>query len=306
MYKVISQEDEDLLISGIRRAATSQLDWRWFLGDLHRISGGAKVHLSSMNLASGMPLDMMQIGFDPEYMQSLRQHFAPLNLWAERSSETPTGLLLSTRQLAPDEEMKATEFYQDWLRPQEDILGGGAVNLAQDEKRRFVIGGVIRDVDREVLEPRFLGIIETLLPHFKNALEINKMLGGQSLKQYIQREGMRPDATACFVMSTRHQLIYANPAAEALINKGDVVRSDHRSFLRMSEDRVNQKLASALFGYANSDTRYTPPFFAGLSSATSSHICRVQKLVPSEPAPAPYPFDRNTSEYALLLMARQS
>ncbi|MGR3661890.1 MAG: hypothetical protein ACU0CA_12010 [Paracoccaceae bacterium] len=305
MYNVISEADKNLLVSGIQSAATNQLDWRWFLGDLHRISGGARVHLSSMNTITKTPLDMMQIGFDPDYMDSLRQYYARLNLWAQRSNDTPVGVLRSTRQIASDEELKATEFYQDWIRPQENILGGGVVNLAHDHHHRFVIGGIIREVDREVLEPRFLAIMRTLIPHLTGALEVNKILGGQSLEKYVLREGMLPDSAACFVVSTSHKLIYANPLAEAMINKGDIVKCDYRSLLRLADTRANQKLASALFGFANSDTRFTPPFFAGLCCKQPTHICRVVKLAATDQPPAPYPFDRNGSEYTLLLMTQQ-
>lgn len=299
----ISDEDKKLLDLRITQAATGHLDWHWFLADLHRISGGAKVYMSTIDSKTNIPLDMMQHGFDPDFMASHRTYYGAMNLWAIRSNNIATGQVVSTRNLASDSELLETEFYHDWAKPQEDLIGGGSVNLASDGRRRFSIGGVIRKADRGPLEPRWLGILQHLLPRMSQALRINKLLGNQTLKQKIGSEDMLENTTACFLLSANCTVMSANTKAETLITNGDVVRCNHFAHLRFSNEHANRKLASAMFGFFSSDSTFYPPFFTHQSNGNATYVCRTVKLKYQDHLPAPFPFANNTSDFVLLLMA---
>lgn len=302
MTALISDKDKKQLDLRITQAATGHLDWHWFLADLHRISGGAKVHMSTIDTKANLPLDMIQHGFDPDFLASHRAYYGAMNLWAIRSNNVPIGQVVSTRNLAADSELFATEFYHDWVKPQGDVIGGGSANLATDGRRRFAIGGVVRKVDRETLEPRWLGILNYLLPRLSQALSIKKTLGDQSLRQQMGSEGMLTDTAACFLLSANCTVMSANPKAENLITNGDVVRCNHLARLRFSSDHVNQKLASAMFGFFNSDSVFSPPFFSTSGNGNAAYICRTIKLRFQDHLPAPFPFANNTSDFILLLM----
>ena len=304
MRDLISAEDRRQLEEKINHAATNQLDWRWFLADLHRISGGARAHMTIVDKATMSPVSMLQFGFDPEYVESLRNHFGKLNVWAHYANSMPIGTYATTREAVSDDDLKQTEFYQDWVRPQENALGGAATVLADDGSRRFAFGGIVREVDREALEPRFVEILKFVAPRLRQAVAVNKMLAGASLEQHIMREAMHPAAAACFVLSPDRQLMFANKTGEALISTGSVVGCDNRAKLRFSKDRPNQKLASALFSLANSDTRFQLPFFSGSQNPRNNFICRVIGLGTKDRLPTPFPLDHYATGYALLLMTR--
>lgn len=303
MNAAISVKDRRQLEERINQAATNQLDWRWFLSDLHSISGSAKVHLSVMDTKTCIPLSMMQFGFDPDFAASHRDHFGPLNPWAHDASTMPVGKVRSTREMIEDDDLMTTEFYQDWVRPQENAMGGGATNLVDDGARRFSIGGIIRQADREELEPKFLDLLKFVAPHLRQAMAVNKMLAGVSLEHHILRESMQPGATASSLLSPDCQLMYANAPAEALITRGDIIRCDHQARLRFVNDIPNQKLGSALFGFANSDSEFHPPFFSEPGVRGKNYICRVIRLGLQDRLPTPFPLDYFASGYTLLLMA---
>lgn len=302
MSDLISAEDRRQLEDRINHAATNQLDWRWFLADLHRISGGARTHMSIVDKATMSPVSVLQFGFDPDYIESLRNHFGKLNVWAKYANNMPIGVCLTTREAVSDDDLKETEFYQDWVRPQENALGGAATVLADDGSRRIALGGIIREVDREVLEPRFVEILKFVAPRIRQAITVNKMLAGASLEQHVMREAMKPGDAACFLLSLDRHLMFANKVAEAMIISGGIVRSDFQAKLRFTRDRPNQKLGSALFGLANSDTDFQLPFFSGTNHPRGNYICRVMRLGQNDRLPTPFPLDHFASSYALLLM----
>jgi hypothetical protein len=297
-----SADDKRQLEERINHAATNRLDWQWFLADLHRVSGGAKVHMSILDTAANIPLSMMQFGIDPEFAESHREHFGRLSVWGHRTNKTPLGRFHSTRDMISDDDLKKTEFYQGWVRPQENSLGGAATNLAQDGYRRLVMGGMIRDVDREALEHRFIEILKFVAPLIRQAIIVNKLLAGASLEQHIISEAMKPGDAACFVLSPDRQLMFANSVAEALISSGKIVGYDAETKLQFTSDRPNQKLGSALFGLANCDTGFQLPFFAGSGRPDDNFICRVLRLGLNDRLPTPFPLDHFASGYAMLFM----
>ena len=74
------------------------------------------------------------------WQQRYDQHYAGLNVWLERAGEPlrRPGSIITSEQVMSDSELVKTEFYNDFLRPQQHFYSFGA-SIAREES---VISGI--------------------------------------------------------------------------------------------------------------------------------------------------------------------
>ena len=63
---------------------------------------------------------------DPSFLQSYGQHYHPLNLFWDRMTRVPVGTAVTDRMVLRQETLRASEFYNEWSRPQNYLSVMGA------------------------------------------------------------------------------------------------------------------------------------------------------------------------------------
>lgn len=66
------------------------------------------------------------VDFDPEFLESLTAYYNSVNVWAHNEAVLKPVRLVTGSMLYPVQELVKTEFYSDWLRPQDlcHAIGG--------------------------------------------------------------------------------------------------------------------------------------------------------------------------------------
>lgn len=137
------------------------------------------------------------------------------------------GVVLPSEWMCSKEDLFKTEFYQDWIRPQENIAAGGGAIILKDETRMLAFGGNIRLNDEEKLERNWLDTVAILTPHLKQAFEISRAVAGQALELDLLRNGHAANRAAVLLLAENGFSLYANCAGESLLSDGTVLCLDH-------------------------------------------------------------------------------
>lgn len=145
----LDAEDIAQLTGIISAAGLDRTRWQDFVDRLHHMTG-ARVHIAGLDVRTGLDLGVTCAGYDPDWLKSYEDHYGALNAWMNGIAQQRVGAVYNVNDLCPREDLERTEFYNDWIKPQEDILGGGASMLFQEQSRMFVLGGNLRrrDIDR--------------------------------------------------------------------------------------------------------------------------------------------------------------
>ncbi|NDR58190.1 hypothetical protein [Aliiruegeria sabulilitoris] len=290
------------LVDIAQAAALDQRQWDWFLKALCEISGIPGAHLFVHDYRSNIALGYKEHGYAPEFMDSFDSHYSALNAWAPAYFSATVGDVVTSRSAISDAEMEKTEIYNDWIRPQEDIIGGAFSVLARDRTHVTLIGGNIRRKDRDALEGRFQNLLQRLTPTLRHSVQVCQMLGRFAVENAVLREGMEPEDTAIFALNRSGQVQFTNRFGEKLLDDGDVVQQDPRARLRFVEPAPRAAFGRMLQDLFGADNGIGLPFFAKIQCRTP-YLCRT---VPIHASHIPWltTGGADISGYVLLLMRR--
>lgn len=277
----IALEDFAKLTSMISAAGLDPTKWQDFVTQLHHVTGGLHVHVSGMDFQSGLYLGITSAGYDPSHLETYEAHYGDQNRWMEGIADKKTGVAYHMEDLWRHKDLKQSEFYNDWIKPQEDISGGGALMMFNDQSRMFVMGGNIRRRDVDKLEENWLKLAGMLAPHLSNALEVNRLLAGKSLETYALEHLGGNVRTAVFATTSNRHVLLANTQAETMLSAGDVVRIDDQrrlSFCGTAENAFLQAVHAFQHSYV-----FLPRTFEIRERALGPrYLCRLCVVNPEE------------------------
>jgi len=229
MTKHLSEQTLDELIRLVYRAAIEPDAWLQVMGSLARSLNSPAASLwthdfnSSGVTADGGGGEMFRAeGFDPAFLGSFAEHYTQTNVWAKNEENLREGVVVTSEMLYPDHLLGATEFFGDWLRPQD---------------LRHAVGGIVTrkeslGVKISVLRSQRMGeytdeecdFYGRLIPHFKQACVLNQHLADERRALAAQVSGARwaerSTHLAMLAVTASGVLCHANPRAEAMLRAG--------------------------------------------------------------------------------------
>jgi DNA-binding CsgD family transcriptional regulator/PAS domain-containing protein len=124
-----------------------------------------------------------------------------------------------------EEELHATEFYNDWVKPQ-----GLRDAINVPFFRRPATVGVVTAVSyegRELFNEQEAAFVAELSPHIRRAVAISDMIDQNKHMMTLFKHVLDALSTAVFIIGAGHQIKYANAAAEDLLSAGQLLRRDN-------------------------------------------------------------------------------
>lgn len=194
------------------------------------------------NQSNAAPLAFTS-GYDPEILQLYEAEYFFDNPYANQFDGLVVGKVTSAIELCRPEDMIKTGFYNDLLRPLEDIIYGGGTLLARDDSRMFLLGGNLRAKDQEKFEDRWLALCELIAPIIRQSLEINRTISGLSFEKWAANQHKLGDQTAVIVIDTDLQVRYASSQAEHLLTDGGFVKVGINGQLNFCSGEVQSGVA---------------------------------------------------------------
>jgi len=212
-------------------AAMGQVGWDRFLEALSVQAGDICTHIIGFDSEANIALGLEPYGYDPAYLKVYDEHYAELNSWAPGFMEKPVGVTVDCEDMCRTEELIKTEFYADWVQPQENITQGGGALLFKNDTRLFALGGNIRLKDAEKLKAPWLQMVDQLIPHMQQAFEISRALAGSKLESTLIASNRLSEVPGFVVLSEQGRILFANQAAQTMIERGQPIACDLRGKL---------------------------------------------------------------------------
>jgi DNA-binding CsgD family transcriptional regulator len=161
-------------------------------------------------------LGAVQAGLDPRAAADFNAYYASVNVWGEGFARSPVGTLLHSDAFLPREELFASEYYNDWLIKQDNMVSGWGSLLRNEQGRFLALSSTMRARDEEIVSPAVRQLIVTIMPHVDRAMQLARLLGGgspmQSLAVMVEHV-----ADAAFVLDARGGIACANAGGRRLL-----------------------------------------------------------------------------------------
>lgn len=296
----ITPDDIADLTALIFAAALDPARWQDFLEHLHKTSGGIGINMFGRDMATGHLFGFMSAGYDDSFMVGYDAHFRHLNVWVDNFAPTSKGTYMSTAEMYPHEELFKTEFYNDWVKPQDDMHGGGAVMLFNEQDRFLAFGSHIRGKDRDKLEDGFERIARLLTPHVQQAFEINRTLEGKAVAEFVA--GMNDSAsTAILLLARDGKPVFANATAEIWIAKGMAIHVDAFGRLTSGQPDIAEFLERSLHGLKEAEKGQSLDFKTSLPGRRTELTFRTARFTPDRQARSPFGVLYSGDDRALLV-----
>lgn len=254
MTQLLSEDRLHEIISLVYEAAIDSALWPSVMESLAHSLNSAAITMythdfNASGVAAGCQGEVFRtVGFDPAFVASYAKHYAHANVWAQNEMALPEGMVVTSEMLYPQTELPSTEFYGDWLRPQnlQHALGGviaksGSLAVKFSALRSSRLG---RYTAQE------MDFYRRLLPHIKKACQINQRLMHERAMQTLPSVAANQWA-ACsthlgiLTLSASGQVLAANPRGESLLREGSRLRL-HGGRLQASQPNDTSRLMAAL------------------------------------------------------------
>ena len=274
------------LTSLIYGAALDETKRDIFLDRLACTYGGVRTSMFGCDLETNTDLGARVSGYDPDFMRSYHDYYFAKNVWADRLLAGKVGVPTLGRSVCSHEELYRTEWYNDWVKPQEDILGGGGVVLFKENRRIFSIGGNIRSRDLDRLEEPWMELMALLAPHLQQAFEMMRTITGRALQQQAHVGATDPVTSGCFAVTGDRQIVHADRNGEMALENGGLLRRDmigRLVFAQWPYERIFQRNLSEV---AASDLHNPVSFELTDTESKEVHTCRIAHVMPDL---LPYP-----------------
>ena len=182
---------------------------------------------------------LFEQGFDPAMLGSFTSYYHQRNVWARDESALRPGIAVASSALFPDAELKQTEFYDGWLKPQ-DIFSalGGVVHQDATAQVKF---SVVRDEKAGPFSCGDIALGTTLMPDLQLAIELNERIAQCEAMLAAGMHALDELETGVFLLGPAGEVAFANAAGAAQLTARRPLRLQRQRLV--SDDPV---LAEAL------------------------------------------------------------
>lgn len=230
------------LIASLHRAALNPAGWHGFLLALERALPGVGATLFGVNAGAGEAIYVTTgHGIDQKGLQIFSEYYHRINPFSRFFLELPPGEAARSLAYIGDAQLQQTEFYNDWMRHQDDLIGGVAVKSRPFQSGALFVGVNVRRQRRDETDARAMMLLQYLEPHISHAFEVSQVVA--DLRARALSGGLSGAAGAAErggVVVTDHEfmVVWADPVV--LSGMPDLLRIDMFGRLRFVDPEVQR------------------------------------------------------------------
>jgi DNA-binding CsgD family transcriptional regulator len=258
-----ADEDELLdLVASMYEAAADPLRWTGVVAACTRRyeadAGGLFIHDFGAQ-RSGFADDGVHSathGFSDHALLAFANHYGSVNVWAERETNLPAGIAVTSSQLFPDDRLFDTEFGCDWLRPQglQHALGGVLFREGQ-QASKF---SVLRSSALTGFSAAELADWQRVMLHMQGAMRLATRTRGQALSNAGALAALDAVALGMLWIGRGGHVLHANRAGTALLGARRGLSVDGTGHLRAEarhDASLQRLLTTGTLASAGLDTK---------------------------------------------------
>lgn len=238
--------DHQTALNSIYAAALDPDMWQAALDCVALLHGGVKVHFLHADSHSIHAERSVVSGYAPEALESWDAYYSKINAWAPGMLAMRVGVPDYCDNMCDYDSLRRTEFYSDWVRPYEDVIGGGAVVLDKGPGKITIFGGNIPRAYRDRLDAAWQQSLAILGPAVRHALRVNATLLGLRLEVVLAGMPGTANAASVLLLDGQGRLLLADPGGLRALEEGRILRLNHRMRVSFTDEDLKQALALKL------------------------------------------------------------
>ncbi len=266
---MLALPDIDALVALLYEAALDSSRWTEFLvslcARLHSHTG--LIWANDFNSNSIDPalsgLDVFtQVGFSDSALTSLAAYYAQRNVWLQDERLHHEGGVVNGAMLFPNERLKKTEFWGDWLRHQDIFHTAAAV--VEKKHDRSVNVTVCRPESMGEYTDDELTLFRRLMPHLQAGFALHRRLYRLQALSQAATGALEQVPFGVVLLDHRGNSLFANQRAEAMAHGTGLMRLHEGGAPRCSQP-ADEALLRGLVAQATSTGSAEP------SARTAAH-----------------------------------
>ena len=209
-------------IEAVHAAGLDAERWPNALAAVARLFGGTGATLDIYDLPTGRPVELRAAGIPPADQLDYIEHYAPLSPRAAYGLSHPRDSVVWDYKILDERAMDRNAYYAELL---------GRADL-----RYFIAGQVLRTSSRAVvvsaqrspeqghIERRHIGVMQRLLPHVQQALDVEMRLERADAAGHTLESALHWLADGVALVRADGTVVYANEALQAIFRRNDGLR----------------------------------------------------------------------------------
>jgi DNA-binding CsgD family transcriptional regulator/PAS domain-containing protein len=268
------------LVEAIYEAGLDPKKWDAFLVRLSRSLNGVWIALHCHDHVANINVGMLSQHYDPDYAATYRRDYARINPWSRAARVAAVGRAQTSEELVDPRILRKSQFYNEWVRPQEDIGTGAGITLFRDAQRFVRLSANLRFRDAERMQGDLVALLNMLAPHLHRSLTLARRLRGRHFGADLigVLDGL-PDAV--FLLDSRGRVLHANARAECLRGEGDFFGYDRAGRLVLNDPVADNAVSRALRAIAKSEYMDLPGLIIARGSRSGATAEATVAPIPS-------------------------
>lgn len=211
-------EDTALHLVGLAYdAALDASKWPTFLEAFASAVGGSSALLRSNDMLNQSASFHASVGYDPAWQAAYCNHFAKGDYYNHVMNQYAAGRIFSSGQHIDQRELRKTEYYNDYLRPQDKVHAFGTF-LHKDDSQSLVLG-IQRGKSGGAFGEAESRLMSTLVPHIIRAVQVHRKVQAVSAEKEQAQGALDQMRTGVILTNRFGTPLYLNRAAELMMSQ---------------------------------------------------------------------------------------
>jgi DNA-binding CsgD family transcriptional regulator len=236
------------LIGAIYGALLGNGSWQSFLDGLSRALPNGKATLFYHDVAAGRGAFSLNAGFDPQMIDAYGRHYSARNPWMAKAATRPLDLGVCAEQMLPPKQLLRTEFYADFMRPQ-DLHSGVGVTVMRDRRCNFMLS-VLHAQTGEAEARSAAALLGMLAPHLRQAFAYYR----RNTVSSVMAAAVGALDAGIVVVTSEKRVRWANAAGQHLLATGHPIGIDACGRLTAAYGGTREAIEAALCAAMRGET----------------------------------------------------
>jgi DNA-binding CsgD family transcriptional regulator len=235
------------LIGDIYDAALTPALWPRVLERSCAFVGGYAANILWHDVATEQAAVFYKFNVDPHYHDLYMAKYAAMNPLFPASTFLEPGLPYSIGDIVPMAEFIETDFYKEWVAPQNiaDALGAN-LERTRTSSALFV---VLRDLGQGLVDAEMRRRMLLIVPHVQRSAAIGQLIDNHAAKMDALGDALGKIAAGVFMVDAEGRIGYGNATGQAMLDRGDVVRVRQSALVAVDAEAA-RALREAMAGAA--------------------------------------------------------
>ncbi|WP_120499802.1 LuxR C-terminal-related transcriptional regulator [Roseovarius sp. EL26] len=242
----ISLEQFNGLVDTIYSAGADPAKWHELVDQLDRVLDGVYLTLYGHDMRSGLAMGQITSRYSQEYLDRYIEYYSQINPFPKAMAHLQPMDFRACGQKIDRSAFMNSEFYNDFLKPQENIGGGAGGMLCNTQDQMLILAGHVRLKQEEKKTELLLETFNLLAPHIRRAFEMQRVLQGQKIEARVAELALDRVGHSVFLLNDQAKILFANGSARKLLRLGHAVREDREKRLCLRDQHAETLMMRAL------------------------------------------------------------